>query len=382
MKRLRSGLRADSHGVLLPLTGVLALLGTPGCRDGGQRAPEPRAAASESAGRAAGVSSAKGRGAPPCRAPAGLTADAELAAWFPVVVGGHCLDPHADVQRHGGKTNPPLTGACAALGVECDLPLRLGLERVVSVRYVDVTSALERVTASIWSFRDAEAALAYLTERVAVDAELGQRPTLFDAGAGGVLYGSRAAFVRGSVVALFELEDERTTHAERVRRALFVLPVLARSIGVRLPGDTRLPRAVELLPAEGQSLDVLRYEGFDLFGISGVGRAARARYEDPKGMRDVVALVRQDEDAADDVLATLRKVDGARRIKGAPYGAIRLRQTEGTRVPMDWVFGRKGTVVLGVGAPVVVTPKKKGAPKPPDESLLELKRLLDRTAGS
>jgi hypothetical protein len=358
------------------------LLGTPSCREGRRRAPEPSSAASAGTARAAGSSSAlRQTPPPPCRAPAALAADAEAASWFPAVVEGHCLDPHSDVHRHGGKTAPPLAGACAALGVECDLPLRLGLQRVVSVRYVDVTSALERVTASVWSFADAEAALAYLTERVAVDTELGRPPVLFDAGAGGVLRGSGAALVRGSSVALLELEDERTTAAERARRAAVVLPALARSIGARLPGTTRLPRAVELLPVEGRSLDVVRYEGFDLFGISGVGRAARARLERPSGTRDVVALVRQDEDAADDVMATLRKVEGARRIKQAPYGALRLRQTEGTRVPMDWVFGRKGTVVLGVGAPVVVTPKKKGVPKPPDESLLELKTLLDRTAG-
>jgi hypothetical protein len=304
-----------------------------------------------------------------------------VASWFPVVSGGHCLDPNADVRRYGGKVNPPLAGACAALGVECELPLRLGLTRVVSVRYVDVTGAPERIVASVWSFGDPEAALAYLTERVALDVELGRRPALIDAGAGGVIRGSGAALVRGGLVALFELADERSTPAERARRAGVVLPDLARAIGARLPGSARLPRAVELLPPEGRTLDVMRYEGFDLFGIAGVGRAARAPYEGAGGVRDVVALVRKDEDAADDVMATLRKVEGARRIKQAPYGALRLRQTEGIREPMDWVFGRKGTVVLGVGATVVVTPKKKGVPKPPDRSLLELKVLLDRTAG-
>jgi hypothetical protein len=319
--------------------------------------------------------------APPCRAPAALANDPEVASWFPVVSGGHCLDPHADVRRYGGKVNPPLAGACAALGVECELPLRLGLTRVVSVRYVDVTGALERISVSVWSFGDPEAALAYLTERVAVDVELGRRPALIDAGAGGVIRGSGAALVRGGLVALFELSDERATAAERAHRAGLVLPPLAHAIAARLPGSARLPRAVELLPTEARALDVLRYEGFDLFGIAGVGRAARAHYEGERGVRDVVALVRQDEDAADDVMATLRKVDGARRIKKAPYGALRLRQTEGIREPMDWVFGRKGTVVLGVGAPVIVAPKKKGAPKPPDKSLLELKALLDRTAG-
>jgi hypothetical protein len=80
-------------------------------------------------------------------------------------------------------------------------------------------------------------------------------------------------------------------------------------------------------------------------------------------------------------MVTLRKVEGARRIKQAPYDALRFRQADGVKQPMDWVFGRRGTVVLGVGAPVVVVPKKKGTPKPPDKSLLRLKKLLDRSTG-
>jgi hypothetical protein len=297
------------------------------------------------------------------------------------VTGSHCLDPHTEARRYGGKGQLPLAGACAALGVACELPLRLGLARVVSVRYVDAKGTHGQVRASVWSFSDPETALSYLTERVAVDVELGRNPTLIDAGAGGVLAGSGAALVQGGAVALFELEDERSPPDERARRAAAVLPVLARAVGSRLPGPTGLPRAVQLLPAEGRSLLGLRHEAFDLFGISGVGRGARAHYAGPGGAHDVVALVRADEDAADDVMVTLRKVDGARRIKKAPYGALRLRQTDGAKEPMDWVFGRKGTVVLGVGAPVVVVPKKKGTPKPPDRSLLRLKSLLDRTAG-
>jgi hypothetical protein len=252
---------------------------------------------------------------------------------------------------------------------------------VVSVRYVDAGSTRGQVVASAWSFGDAETALAYLTERIAMDAELGRRPVPIDAGAAGVRGGSGAALVRGGTVVLFELEDERSTPADRERRAAVVLPELARAVGGRLPGPARLPRAAELLPAEGRSLLDLRYEGFDLLGIVGVGRGARARYQGEGDPHEVVAMVRGDGDAADDVMVTLRKVEGARRIKQAPYDALRFRQADGVKQPMDWVFGRRGTVVLGVGAPVVVVPKKKGTPKPPDKSLLRLKKLLDQSTG-
>jgi hypothetical protein len=382
MKRLRGGRRAYSWGSLLPLIGVLSVFGPSGCR--GRSEPGARARGAATASVAAGSSRARSEtsaGPVACRAPASLAADAEAAQWFPVTVAGFCIDPNADVRRYGGKSHPPLAGACAALGVECEPPQRLGLARVVSVRYLEATGAAGQITASLWSFDDPETALAYLTERVAVELELGRLPVVIDAGAGGVQVGSSALFVRGGVVGLLELEDERSTPADRARRAATVLPELAKTVGARLPGPLALPRAVDLLPREKRTLLELRYEGFDLLGIVGVGRGARAHYEEPDGPHDVIALVRADDDAADDVMVTLRKVDGARKLKQAPYGAVRLRQTEGTKQPIDWVFGRKGTVVLGVGAPVVVVPKKKGAPKPPDKTLLRMKRLLDRVAG-
>ncbi len=380
MKRLRGWLGADTRGVLLPLTGVLVSLAVPSCRPRKQAGAEPGASVSGVA--APGRSARPDAPTPsPCKAPVRPAADAEAAAWFPATGAGHCLDPHADVRRYGGGANAPLSAACATLGVECELPLRLGLARVVSVRYVDAESTQGQITASAWSFGDPETALAYLTERIATDTELGRRPTPIDAGAAGVLGGTGAALVRGTTVVLLELEDERSTPGDRERRAAAVLPELAKAVGARLPGPARLPRAAELLPAEGRSLLDLRYEGFDLFGIAGVGRGARARYEGEGEAHEVVAIVRGDGDAADDVMVTLRKVEGARRIKDAPYEALRFRQTDGVKQPMDWVFGRRGTVVLGVGAPVVVVPKKKGVPKPPDKSLLRLKKLLDRSAG-
>lgn len=383
MKRLRGNRCKDSCGVLLPLIGVLLLVAAVGCRRAGppRGAPAPSASAVARTVPSGSASTSDPVSPPACQAPAALAADAEAAAWFPVSAAGYCMDPHADVRRYGGKTNPPLAGACAALGVECESPIRLGLAQVVSVRYLEGSGAHGQLTASVWSFGEPEMALAYLTERIAVDTELGHRPSLIDAGALAVLVGTDAALLRSNSVALLDLEDERATPADRVRRAAAVLPELAKAVGARLSGSPRLPRAVELLPAEGRSLLELRYEGFDLFGIAGVGRGARAHYEVPGDAHDVVALVRGDEDAADDVIMTLRKVDGARRIKEAPYDALRWRQTDGTKQPIDWVFGRKGTVVLGVGAPVVITPKKKGVPKPPDKSLLRLKRLLDHVAG-
>jgi hypothetical protein len=61
-------------------------------------------------------------------------------------------------------------------------------------------------------------------------------------------------------------------------------------------------------------------------------------------------LVRLDDDAAKDVLRTLRRMPGSRWVKGNPYEAVgvSIKDGEGAR-RMEWLFGRKRNVVLGVG---------------------------------
>jgi hypothetical protein len=78
------------------------------------------------------------------------------------------------------------------------------------------------------------------------------------------------------------------------------------------------------------------------------------------------------------VLQTLRKLEGSRVLKRAPYDAIRVAE----RDPKDgavreWIFGQKGVLVAGVALDAPPRAAPRGAPPERDRAILKLKRLLD-----
>jgi hypothetical protein len=288
------------------------------------------------------------------------------------------VDRHAELRRFGGPGEPPLQAACSALGLDCEVLVRLGVKRLSTQSYVDPTVGTTRAKLSLLAFDDPELAYAYLTERIATGLELGQRLRVLEVGDAGVLGETAALFVKGALVAIASVASDRLAPTDLARYAEGVLPELASSLGAGVPAGERPLAALRLLPQKNRLPLSIRYEGFDLLGIAGVGRGARARFEEAGRRHEVVALTRSDEDAADDVIKTLRKVDGARKIKHAPYDAIRLRLVEGSEAT-DWVFGRRGNVVIGAGEPVVPMVGRKKTAAMPDKTLLRVKALLDRS---
>jgi len=355
------GVTGRERGVRSEL--VVLLLAVAGCRGPTEHREAP-VSSSSARPEAAAAPCAKG---PP-------QGDGE-AALFPLSAGGLCIDRHAELSRHGRPGDPPLDAACAVLGIDCDRLKRFGLRRLTSLRYADAAGSPTRATLSVLGFDDAELALAASSERIATALEVGQPVRALDGPDLTLLGDTNVVVVRGERIILAGLANERLAPAELVRETERRLPELTRGLAARLPRDTP-PPALSLLPDEGRLPLSVRYEGFDLLGITGVGRGARARYEEPGRRYEVVALVRGDADAADDVMETVRKVEGARRIKQAPYGAVRFRLSDGPE-PVDWVFGRRESVVIGVGAPVPAKGPKRSA-KPPDRNLLRMKALLDR----
>ncbi len=328
--------------------------------------------------------SASARPSPsPCASPSFAPGDPEVTAWFPVRVGQLCVDRNAVPRRFGGTGEPALETGCESVGLDCTLLERLGLSRIVSLRYLDQRGAGTGVLASVLAFRDAEAAYGFFTDRLAAAAVLG-KPQLHELEAPGaaVLGDTRATLVRAAWVLSLELSNTKLTPDQVTRAAAGALPELAHAVGDRLPGDPRLPAALRALPVEHRVALSERYDAFDLFGVVGVGRGARARYVDAGRSYELAALVRAEPDAAGDVLKTLRKLPGAFKIKDGPYESLRFRLDDGTGVPTEWVFGRKGALVLGAGAAVEPTLRKRHAPKPPDRKLLLLKRTLDERRGS
>ena len=126
---------------------------------------------------------------------------------------------------------------------------------------------------------------------------------------------------------------------------------MAAAIGRALPGTLELPRAAALLPAVGQRPLGTYYAYDDLLGIPGFGRGAVAEYRDETGPYFMLTAVAFDDDAAKDVLKTLRRQSGAKKLSQAPWEATRLAHREGDAERIGWVFGRKGLVIAGVGRP-------------------------------
>lgn len=302
----------------------------------------------------------------------------EAAAWFPERSERYERDRHSDLSSFGGPSDPPIDSGCRRLGLDCALLTRFGLRRVVRLPYVEVAGP-GRVLVTVLRFGSAEHSFGWFTARLAEARDVGRpRYTEFSAGGFAVQAETSALVWRAeSVAELVYADERRAPHAQELA-ARDALPPLARALGERLPGNQHWPDAARLLPeAERVPLSVV-YEPFDLFGIEDVGPGARAAYARGTERSEISILVRVDEDAADDVLETFRKLPGARWDKLAPYRATRFALVdEKSSQTTEWIFGQRGRLLAGVGEPFdpTVVPRKR--PLLTDPKLRRLKLLLD-----
>jgi hypothetical protein len=155
---------------------------------------------------------------------------------------------------------------------------------------------------------------------------------------------------RGELVAelryVHELESPDQIKASSAR----VVPVIAREMGEKLPGERALPASVQKLPEAHRIASGISYEYRDLLGVSGAGRGALGFYKNGEQRYRIFASLRPDEDSAKDVIKTLRKVESAKAIKDSPIDAVILNVHESEGSPkVEWLVGRTGSLVAGVG---------------------------------
>lgn len=281
----------------------------------------------------------------------GQVKDTVSAAYFPRVAGDYCLDPNGDAKTFGEQGAAPLDAVCDLFDGECEVYKSFGLKRVVTVQYVDGKGSPGSITVTLSRFASPEAAYAFFTKRVVADADPAEAaPAPLAAGAAGALGSGMAYVYRGELVAelryVHELESPDQLKASSAR----VLPVLAEKLGAQLPGEPSLPPAVRLLPSEGRLPSGVSYEYRDLLGISGLGKGALGFYKQGDRRFRVFVAPRPDEDSAKDLIKTVKKVEGAKGQKDSPIDAVLLglRDGEGGR-KADWVIGRSGSLVAGVG---------------------------------
>ena len=200
-------------------------------------------------------------------------------------------------------------------------------------------------------FASKEGAFGFFTKRVVADGDP-VRSTLTElhAGARGAL-GSGVAYVfRGEYLAELSYTNEAETPDQMRDSGKRVLPGVAVALGDRLPGDTSLPPAVAALPVEHRLPMGVSYVIGNVLDIAGLGSGAIGYYQDGEKRWRVLCLGRADDDAAGDVLETIKKIDRASTLKELPFPALAFSNQQGDSAPRtEWVAGRKGGRVFGVG---------------------------------
>jgi hypothetical protein len=299
----------------------------------------------------------------------------------------YCIDGHTDPRSYGADGGAPLASACELLSGGCELYQSHGLARVTTAEYVAADGS--RALVLVARFGSPEGAFGAFTARVGPRAITTNEPfEPLRAGSAAALGTTSAIVYRAERVVELRYSNDGKAPSERAAAARVQLPALAAAVGKALPGKPELPIAARLLPAVGQRPLGTYYAYEDLLAIPGLGRGAVAEYRDTRGQFFIAITVALDDDAAKDVLKTLRRHPSAKKLKFAPYEATRITHREGEAERIGWVFGRKGLVIAGVGRPspprvrAVVTEREREKDEGPVESekLMRLKELLREIA--
>jgi hypothetical protein len=287
-----------------------------------------------------------------CASGGGKVSDAVSAAFLPRAAGDYCIDPNGETRAYGENAGGTLDKVCTELfDGECEVYKTYGLKRVVTLRYVDGKGSPGSVNVNLSRFASKDGAYAFFTKRVIADADpLESAPAKLEAGGAGAL-GTGIAYVwRGDHVAELSYTNELESPEQLKQSSSRALPGLAKALGEKLPGDTSLPGAVRALPDAGRVAMGTAYDAKDALGVAGVGPGALGFYQDGKKRWRVLSLVRADEDSAKDVMKTLKKLDGAKGMKGVPIEALQFGLREDDSSPrVEWVAARKGASVFGIG---------------------------------
>jgi hypothetical protein len=319
-----------------------------------------------------------------CTAGGGTDTDAVSAPFFPRAVGDYCIDPNGDTRAYGEAAKGTLDEVCTQqLDGECDVYKSYGLKRLVSLRYADGKGSPGAVAVTLSRFATKEGAFGFYTKRVVADGDPARVTlTALTAGAAAAL-GSGVAYVfRNEYLAELSYTNETESPDQMRESGKRVLPDIAKGIGEHLPGDATLPAAVALLPSEHRVSMGVSYVVDDLLGLSGVGGGAVGFYGDAGKRWRVVSLVRADDDAASDVLETLRKAHHATVLKDLLFPAVAASAQHDDSPKTEWVFGRRGSKVFGVGDEELVlgdgkSKEEEARVKPTrDEKLAILKKLV------
>jgi hypothetical protein len=302
--------------------------------------------------------SAEKRGTPPPPAkssgPVGCTRtaidDPVSKGFFPAKVPGFCLDPEEPGKAMGKEAKEPLEKMCDLFDGECAVYEGFGVERVVQLRYVAEGGAPSTIDVVLSRFDTPASAFAMFTKRTVGDGDpadpAAPKPI---AVRGAAALGVGNAYVwRGAHLVEITYSDTKASPAEVETASAKVLPELARILADALPGDAALLPSVTALPQEKRLPIGVRYVPKELFKGAKDGGGALGYYEDGGKRWRVAVLDGGNEAAAKDAFAALGKLPGSKPLPGVGDEAVIVKTKDGGN-DVEWLLGRKGTLVRGVG---------------------------------
>ncbi|MCA9592787.1 MAG: hypothetical protein KC776_05735 [Myxococcales bacterium] len=313
-----------------------------------------------------------------CAGGGGMVKDSHSAAFFPRTAASYCIDPNGEVRAFGKDAPASLDKVCTELfDGECEVYKSFGLERVVTLRYVDGAGSPGAVNVNLSRFASKDGAYGFYTKRVIADGDpLEVAPAKLEAG-GAAAMGTGIAYVwRGPFVAELSYTNELESPDQLKATSAKVIPPIAQKIGEQLSGDKEAPSAVAALATDKRVPMGVSFEAKDLLDVSGVGPGALGFYKDGDKRWRELSLVRDDEAAAKDVLKTLGKLEGAKTVKGVTFDAVRFtRQADESSPKVAWIVGRKGNAVVGIGDEELVLSADQSAEAAAKVSLSESEKL-------
>lgn len=287
-----------------------------------------------------------------CAGGGGTVSDKVSAPMFPRTAADYCVDPNGETRAYGENAPANIDKVCTELfDGECEVYKSFGLRRVVTLRYVDGKGSPGAVNVNLSHFGNKEGAYAFFTKRVVADADpVESAPAKLEAG-GAAASGTGIAYVwRGEHVVELSYTNEVEAPDQLKASAAKAIPPIAKAIGEKLGGDKEPPKAVAQLPAEARVPLGVSFTTTDALGISGVGAGAIGFYKDGAKRWRVLSLARADEDAAKDVLKTLKKLEGVKALKGTTFDALAFERRDDDSSPkIAWMVCRTGSQVFGIG---------------------------------
>ena len=287
-----------------------------------------------------------------CQSGGGSVSDPVTQSFFPRVVQDYCIDPNGETRAYGEGAPGTLDEVCTQLfDGECEIYKGFGLARVTTVRFVDGKGSPATVTVTLSRFAQKDGAYAFFTKRVIADGDpLRVAPKPLDTGGQGAL-GTGISYVwRDQYVAELSYANELEAPAQLKASSARVLPAIAKALGVKLPGDTTLPKAAAALPTADRIPLGVAYQQKGVLGVEGAGSGAIGYYAQGTTRWRVAVLERPDEAASKDTLKTIAQALSGQRLKKANYSMHRLQiQPDESSATTEWVMGTNGSQVVAIG---------------------------------